>query len=116
MAYRRLLMLGGYGHTGRLIARLLLVETELDLVLAGRSKNRAQMLADELNLTYPGERVAARRADAADHTALPALFAEVDLSLSLRAPRPTRPTSPKLRWLSELTIWTCSTVPRSARH
>jgi saccharopine dehydrogenase (NAD+, L-lysine-forming) len=79
MAHRRLLILGGYGHAGRRIARLLLAETGLDLVLVGRNQKRAQLLADELNLTYPGERVTARRADAADHAALLTLFAEVDM-------------------------------------
>ena len=78
MAYRRLLILGGYGHTGRLIARLLLAETQLDLVLAGRHVDRAQALAAELNRAFAGERVRACWADAAEHDSLLRQFMAVD--------------------------------------
>ena len=62
---KRLLILGGYGQTGRLLARHLLQHTDVDLILAGRSLEKAQALADKLNAAFPGTRVRARRADAA---------------------------------------------------
>ncbi len=60
-----LLILGGYGQTGRLLARHLLQHTDADLILAGRSLEKAQALAGKLNAVFPGTRVRARRADAA---------------------------------------------------
>jgi len=63
-------ILGGYGHTGRQIARLLLQETNARLVLAGRHTDAGARLADEFNRDFPGCRVAAAFADAADETSV----------------------------------------------
>jgi hypothetical protein len=62
----RLLILGGYGTTGRLIARLLLEQTDCRLVLAGRNLARAETAAQALNTAFAGQRVTAIAADAAD--------------------------------------------------
>lgn len=77
----RILILGGYGHTGVLLARHLLERTAAELVLAGRSQGRAQQLAGELNAAFPGERVCARQVDAADGPALRRALDGVDLLL-----------------------------------
>ena len=61
---KRLLILGGYGNTGRLIAGLLLQESNVRLVVAGRNRARAERLAHELNEEYLGSRVRAAYADA----------------------------------------------------
>jgi saccharopine dehydrogenase-like NADP-dependent oxidoreductase len=76
-----ILILGGYGYTGRLLARYLLQESQVSLILAGRNQEKAQVLADELNAEYKGKRVQATFADAADTASLKAALRGVDLIL-----------------------------------
>ncbi len=73
------LILGGYGNTGSVLARFLLQETSLKLVLAGRNESRASAAAAELNRRFPGERVSGRQADASDPASLRRAFQEIDL-------------------------------------
>ena len=68
------LILGGYGTTGLLLARLLLEETELRLCLAGRTVEKAETEAAELNQLFDGDRVTAAYADASDRASLDRLF------------------------------------------
>ncbi|MEW6698667.1 MAG: hypothetical protein ACOY9Y_08880 [Bacillota bacterium] len=56
MNNRTFLMLGGYGTTGRLLARLLLQETDVRLVLAGRGAEKAEGAALEFNRLFEGNR------------------------------------------------------------
>ncbi|MCU0486844.1 MAG: KR domain-containing protein [Anaerolineales bacterium] len=77
------LILGGYGNTGSVLARFLLQETSLNLVLAGRNESRASAAAAELNRRFPGERVSGRQADASDPASLRRAFQEIDLSRAL---------------------------------
>lgn len=74
-------ILGGYGYTGRLLARHLLEQTAVDVVVAGRHLEKAQALAAELNEFYPGERVTTARVDAADGAGLGQALAGTDLLL-----------------------------------
>jgi saccharopine dehydrogenase (NAD+, L-lysine-forming) len=71
MAKKTVLILGGYGNTGRLIARYLLEQSDTNVILAGRNKNNADTLANEFNLLYEGDRVKSIELDASH---LPALF------------------------------------------
>ena len=73
------LILGGYGNAGRLIAELLLQETPVRLVLAGRNLAKAQQQAKILNQKFNVQRVASAYVDAADLANLKAVFASVDL-------------------------------------
>ena len=66
MGNGKILILGGYGNTGRPLAELLLAETNVNLVLAGRNKSNADVLATELNDQFGGKRVCGAYADAAD--------------------------------------------------
>ena len=77
MGSGKILILGGYGTTGRLLARLLLQETDIELVLAGRNIQRAEKTADELNASFPGKRVTAACADASDAESLQQAMAGV---------------------------------------
>ena len=61
----KILILGGYGLTGRRLARHLLEQTGVELVLAGRHPEKARLLADQLNGTFDGDRVSVRQVDAA---------------------------------------------------
>ncbi len=66
MKEKRLLILGGYGNTGRPLAELLLGESDAKLVIAGRDIRKAQTLAADLNRKYSAERVKGLCVDAAD--------------------------------------------------
>lgn len=75
----RILILGGTGYTGRLIARHLLEHSDVMITLAARHKDKAQAFADELNQQYASSRVTAVYADAADSASLKAAFRDQDL-------------------------------------
>lgn len=78
MKHKTILILGGYGNTGRLLARLLLQETDAQLVLAGRNLEKAKALTDELNQAYAGNRVSGARLDASDLVSLRQAFTGID--------------------------------------
>jgi saccharopine dehydrogenase (NAD+, L-lysine-forming) len=79
MAQKKLLILGGYGNTGRPLAQLLLQESTANVVLAGRDLAKAAASADEFNAAYDGHRASARAVDAADPTSLRQAFGDVDM-------------------------------------
>jgi len=79
MRAKKLLILGGYGSTGFLIARLLLEHTDVSITLAGRSLEKAQRAAEELNATQTALRVSAVHADAGDPHSLCRAFQGVDM-------------------------------------
>jgi saccharopine dehydrogenase (NAD+, L-lysine-forming) len=79
MGDRKLLILGGYGNTGRPLAQMLLQESDASLVLAGRDLAKAQALAVEFNARFSGQRVSGRAVDAADPEMLGRAFSEVDM-------------------------------------
>jgi saccharopine dehydrogenase (NAD+, L-lysine-forming) len=65
----KILILGGYGNTGKLIAEYLLPECDASIIIAGRDAAKAETLARELAAQYPG-RVTGRRLDAGDASAM----------------------------------------------
>jgi saccharopine dehydrogenase (NAD+, L-lysine-forming) len=76
-----ILILGGYGNTGRLIAEYLLPECQANIILAGRDGARAEALAGILQKKYPG-RVSALKLDAGDAAAMHAALEGVQLLVS----------------------------------
>ena len=78
MEQQTILILGGYGNTGRPLARLLLQESDAQLVLAGRDIAKASRVAEELNSIFDGGRVRAACVDASDVTGLRNTFAGVN--------------------------------------
>ena len=70
----RILILGGTGHTGRLIAQHLLEHSAAAVTIATRHMDKAQAFAEELNQQYSGLRAATVYADAADVESLRAAF------------------------------------------
>jgi saccharopine dehydrogenase (NAD+, L-lysine-forming) len=64
MASERIVILGGYGNTGRAVARLLLEHSRADLVLAGRDPTKASRAAEDLNRAFGTARVRGAEADA----------------------------------------------------
>jgi saccharopine dehydrogenase-like NADP-dependent oxidoreductase len=73
-----ILILGGYGNTGGHLARLLLQESNVNLLLAGRSMERANLLASKLNNAYEGNRVRGVYADASNMDSLRQAFTGID--------------------------------------
>ncbi|CAB9497028.1 saccharopine dehydrogenase [Seminavis robusta] len=74
---KTLLILGGYGNTGKLIANLLLeIRKDTSIVLAGRNLAEAQKETDRLNQAFEGHRVFARQVDASSATSLQAALSD----------------------------------------
>jgi saccharopine dehydrogenase-like NADP-dependent oxidoreductase len=81
MNSQSILILGGYGNTGRCLVPLLLSQTDVQLILAGRNKEKAQLFADQLNKQFKGNRVSGAYADAANMTSLKQVFKDVNFVL-----------------------------------
>ena len=79
MAQTTIVILGGYGNTGRALARLLLEHSQVHLVLAGRNGEKALKEAAGWNERFPGERVRGLAADAADAESLRRAFTGAEL-------------------------------------
>ncbi|MDB9528723.1 saccharopine dehydrogenase NADP-binding domain-containing protein [Oscillatoria sp. CS-180] len=75
----RILILGGYGNAGLLVARFLLQESNAQIVIAGRNLSRAQQTVAELNSEFETDRVSSKQADAANKISLEAAFADIDI-------------------------------------
>jgi hypothetical protein len=75
----KILILGGTGYTGTLVARHLLERSDAAVTIATRHLDKAQAFASELNQQHPGARAAAAYADAADVGSLRAAFLGHDL-------------------------------------
>lgn len=70
----KILILGGTGYTGRLIAQHLLEHSKADITIATRHLDGAQAFADKLNRQYPDHRVKAIYADASQKDSLHRAF------------------------------------------
>jgi len=71
-----ILVIGGTGYTGRLIAQHLLEHSEANITIATRHVDKAQAFADELNRQYPDYRVKAVYADASQRDSLRSAFTD----------------------------------------
>ncbi len=69
-----ILILGGYGYTGRLLAKHLLEQTKHKVIIAGRHLDKARALAARLS----NKRISARQVDASDPGSLEAALRGVD--------------------------------------
>ncbi len=74
---KTILILGGYGYTGKLLAKHLLAETDATIIVSGRNIQKAQTFVKELNTP----RATARQVDAADHQNLSQSLQGVTLCL-----------------------------------
>jgi saccharopine dehydrogenase (NAD+, L-lysine-forming) len=72
-----ILILGGYGYTGKLLTKHLLTHSQAQIILAGRNIEKAQKFADEIC----NARVSISCVDAADAETLRAVLQNVDLLL-----------------------------------
>ncbi len=76
-----ILILGGTGYTGKLIARYLLEYSDATVTIATRHLAKAKALASELNQLSPGRRATAIFADAADAASLRTAFQDKTLAV-----------------------------------
>ena len=74
---KTILILGGYGATGKLLAKHLLAQTKYQIIIAGRHLDQAQAFVESLD----DRRVMARRVDAADLNSLKNALQNVSLLL-----------------------------------
>jgi len=79
MNNKKIVILGGYGNTGALIAKYVLQETNCEIILAGRNNAKAEQLAHELNDQFQGRRVAGAHAEAAKVESLKRVFTNADM-------------------------------------
>ena len=81
MNNKKILILGGYGGVGTVISRLLLKETDANLIIAGRRKEKTEELSRQLNKEFSGNRVCGLYADASDSESLITAFQSADMVL-----------------------------------
>jgi saccharopine dehydrogenase (NAD+, L-lysine-forming) len=79
MSAHVILIMGGYGNTGRPIAELLLQETDCRVIVAGRNREKAEAAATKLNELFVGKRAMAVMVDAADRESISQAMSGVDL-------------------------------------
>jgi len=75
----KILVLGGYGNTGRFIVEGMLRETAAEIIVAGRNKERAEAARQSWAEVYGETRVTARQVDAGDAAAVRNALADADL-------------------------------------
>ena len=73
------LVLGGYGNAGLAIARLLVSQTKVGIILAGRTGDRAQRAAQQLNAEFKTDCVSGMQVNAASHESLIQAFQQVGI-------------------------------------
>jgi saccharopine dehydrogenase (NAD+, L-lysine-forming) len=78
----KIIILGGSGNTGFLIAKYLLQITDCFIILAGRNSLKAGECANKLNTEFEGSRVSSVKADAGDHESLINAFSNSDFIVS----------------------------------
>lgn len=83
MQSKTILILGGYGGVGQSLVRLLLKETQVDVIIAGRRKDKADEYAVSLQREFPDKQVACRYADASNLESLLQAFQGVQLVIVL---------------------------------
>lgn len=79
MNIKTFLILGGYGNLGRVLTQLLLQETNISIVLAGRNVEKAKLVAEQFNNLFKVKRVTGIYADASNIKSLRCSFKDVQL-------------------------------------
>lgn len=76
---KKILILGGYGGTGSMIARMVAQETDVAIIVAGRRLEKANEVVESLKKDFPKKQISARHVDATDKTSLQSALKDVDL-------------------------------------
>ena len=76
---KTILIIGGYGGTGKIVARTLLRETSVNVVIAGRRKEKAEEISALLNQEFHDGRASACFVDTDNKESVTAALPNVDL-------------------------------------
>lgn len=79
MNQKNILILGGYGGTGKLICRWLLGETEVSIIIAGHDIKKAEELHNKLKQEFPTKNISAIFVDVLNYNSLLAAFKNISL-------------------------------------
>jgi len=79
MKPKSILILGGYGNAGLVIARILVSQKSVGIVLAGRNGERAQRVAEQLNAEFKTDCVSGMQVNAASKESLVEAFQQVEI-------------------------------------
>jgi saccharopine dehydrogenase (NAD+, L-lysine-forming) len=79
MKPKSILILGGYGNAGSVIARILVTQSNAGIILAGRNGPRAQRAAEQLNTEFKTDRVSGIQVDASGKESLVEAFRHCDI-------------------------------------
>jgi len=77
MTSKSILILGGYGNAGLAIARLLVSQTKVGIILAGRNGEQAQFVAEQLNTEFKTDCVSGMQVNAANKESLIQAFQQI---------------------------------------
>lgn len=78
-----ILILGGYGSVGRTFSRLLLTETSVKIIIAGRNSEKAESFVSQLKQEFPNKHITSCYADATKYDSLIKAFINVQLVVVL---------------------------------
>jgi hypothetical protein len=76
-----ILVLGGYGGTGKVFCRYLLKETKMNVIVAGRNRQKAEEWAEKLKSEFSPDRISVRHVDASDRNSLHEGFQSINFVL-----------------------------------
>ena len=79
MSIKTILLLGGYGGTGKPIARWLLKTTDVGIAIAGRNIKEAEEFCAELTKKFQGRNISAVFADVSNYASLVSAFKNINL-------------------------------------
>ena len=79
MTSQSILILGGYGNAGLTIARLLVNQTPIGMILAGRNGERAKRAAERLNAEFQTDSFSGMQVNAADKASLLHAFENIQM-------------------------------------
>lgn len=77
MKPKSILILGGYGNAGLVIAHILVSQKSVGIILAGRNGERAQRAAEQLNAEFKTDCVSSMQVNAASKESLVEAFKQV---------------------------------------
>ncbi|MBI5326146.1 MAG: saccharopine dehydrogenase NADP-binding domain-containing protein [Ignavibacteriae bacterium] len=76
---KTILIIGGYGNTGKLVAEHLMLNTDCNLIIAGRSLDKSKILSDKLNSIHQCNRVNSFILNAGNSGDLKRVFKNIDM-------------------------------------
>ncbi|MBU0560345.1 MAG: saccharopine dehydrogenase NADP-binding domain-containing protein [Bacteroidetes bacterium] len=76
-----ILVLGGYGGTGKVFCSAILKETNSNVIVAGRNQQKAKEWAEKLEMEFSPDRISYRCVDASNRKSLCDAFLDIDFVL-----------------------------------